>query len=81
MLAARTGYLLLACLAGARRARARHLAGLRLAARRDPALDALVLDHPAAAAYCLSGRARTVVLTSAALAVLGRPGAGRGPGP
>lgn len=69
-LAARIGYLLVACLAGARRARTRHLAGLRLAARRDPALDAFVLDHPAAAAYCLPGRVGTVVLTSAALAVL-----------
>lgn len=70
LLAARTGYLVTAGLARARRARAEHLAGLRLAARRDAELDALVVEHEAAAAYCLPGRGATVVLTSAAVQAL-----------
>ncbi len=69
-LAIRAGYLLGAGLRGARRARGEHLKGLQLVAHRDPLLDALVVDHPAAAAYCLPGRARTIVLTSAAIAAL-----------
>lgn len=69
-LATRTGYLLGAGLRDARRARTAHLQGLRLVAHRNQDLDALVVDHPAAAAYCLPGRARTVVLTSAAVAAL-----------
>lgn len=69
-LAVRTAHLLGQGLRGARRARAEHLNGLRLVAHRDTRLDALVVDHPAAAAYCLPGRARTIVLTSAAIAAL-----------
>lgn len=53
-----------------RRARREHLSGLLLVARRDPGLDALIVDHPAAAAYCLPGRSRTIVLTSSAVASL-----------
>jgi Zn-dependent protease with chaperone function len=70
VLAIRTGYLLGSGLRGARRARAEHLRSLRLVARRDVGLDALVVDHPAAAAYCLPGRDATVVLTSSAVAAL-----------
>lgn len=69
-LALRTGYLLGSGLRGARRTRREHLHGLQLVARRDPTLDALVVDHPAAAAYCLPGRAATIVLTSSAVASL-----------
>lgn len=69
-LVARTGYLLFAGLREARRSSREHLESLVLAARRDPDLDAYVVEHPAAAAYCLPGRARTVVLTSAAVDVL-----------
>jgi len=69
-LGTRTAYLLLKGLRDARRARTDHLAGLQLVAHRNPDLDALVVDHPAAAAYCLPGRARTIVLTSAALTAL-----------
>jgi Zn-dependent protease with chaperone function len=54
----------------ASRSRREHLAGLLLAARRDPKLDALVVDHPSAVAYCLPGGTGTVVVTSAALAAL-----------
>lgn len=69
-LAVRATYLLLTDLVRARRVREQHLHRLRLAARREDSLDALVVEHPAAAAYCLPGRARTIVLTSAALATL-----------
>lgn len=70
-LAGRAAYLLTTGLRNARRARDEHLRQLRLAARLDSRLDALIVDHPTAAAYCLPGRARTVVLTSAAIAALG----------
>lgn len=43
---------------------------LALVARRDTGLDALIVDHDVAAAYCLPGRWRQVVLTSAALDAL-----------
>jgi len=69
-LAVRTCYLLGVGLRGARQARSAHLNGLRLVAHRDTRLDALVVEHPAAAAYCLPGRAHTIVLTSAAIAAL-----------
>jgi hypothetical protein len=48
----------------ASRQRRRHLG------RRVPELDALIVDHDTAAAYCLPGRGRQIVLTSAALAAL-----------
>ena len=69
-LAARAAYLLAASLRDARRTRREHLAQLRLAARRDPHVDALIVEHATATAYCLPGRARTIVLTTAALAAL-----------
>jgi hypothetical protein len=68
----RVGAVLLLELHRAGRDARRHLAGIRLAARRDAELDALVVDHPAATAYCLPGRTGTVVLTSGALALLDR---------
>lgn len=68
--AVRVGYLLTVGLHRAARSRALHLDRLRLASYREPRIDALIVDHPAAAAYCLPGRARTVVLTGAAVAVL-----------
>jgi Zn-dependent protease with chaperone function len=55
------------------RARARHRALLALVARRDAAAPGvLVLDHPAAAAYCLPGLRSTVVVSAGALALLDR---------
>jgi len=69
-LGTRIVYLLVKGLRDARRARAEHLESLQLVAHRNPDLDALVVDHPAAAAYCLPGRSGTIVLTSAAVAAL-----------
>jgi hypothetical protein len=46
------------------------LNALTLIARPHLHYDALVVDHGAAAAYCLPGRVRQVVLTSAALSAL-----------
>lgn len=66
----RVGYLLITGMRAARRARQEHLDQLNLAARRDTRLGVLIVEHPAAAAYCLPGRARTVVLTSAAISAL-----------
>jgi len=70
-LAMRAAYMLVSELVGARRAREHHLMRLRLAARRQDGIGALIVDYPSAAAYCLPGRASTIVLTSAALAALG----------
>ncbi|GAA3763242.1 Zn-dependent protease with chaperone function [Spinactinospora alkalitolerans] len=50
--------------------RRRHLAALRLLARQDGRLGAVVLDHAVPAAYCLPGLRQRIVLTSGALAVL-----------
>lgn len=71
VLAVRTGYMYARALTRARRQAQQHLEGLTLAGRRDPSLGALVVEHPTAAAYCLPGRSRTIVLTSAAVASLG----------
>ncbi|WP_198417631.1 M56 family metallopeptidase [Cryobacterium fucosi] len=54
----------------AARTRKAQLDALALIARPHLRYDALVVEHPAAAAYCLPGRARQVVLTSAALSAL-----------
>lgn len=54
----------------ATRARRAHAGKLAILARPAPDLDAVVIPHPAAAAYCLPGRARRVVLTTAALDTL-----------
>ena len=70
VLAVRTGYLLTTGLRGAKQASEEHLVQVRLAARADTRLGALVLEHPAAVAYCLPGGAGTVVLTSAAVLTL-----------
>lgn len=53
--------------------RARHVQALSLVARAFEHPDTVVLDHGTPAAYCLSGRHRRVVLTSAALAALDKP--------
>lgn len=54
----------------AARHRRRQLDTLALIGRQAPDLDALIVDHDSAAAYCLPGRGRQIVLTSAALAAL-----------
>jgi beta-lactamase regulating signal transducer with metallopeptidase domain len=50
--------------------RREHAHGLALVARCDATLDALIVDHDAAQAYCLPGRRPAIVLTSGALAAL-----------
>lgn len=57
-------------LLAAARERRRHQALLTPVARHDARLGALVVPHQVAAAYCLPGGCRQVVLTSAALAAL-----------
>lgn len=66
--AARAAYCLVAELASAVRARRRHAALLAPIAHTDPRLEALVVPHHTAAAYCLPGH--RPVLTTAALAAL-----------
>lgn len=53
--------------------RARLRRSLAVVARRDPALDVLVLDAPEAAAYCMPGRGGQVVITTGALGALSQP--------
>jgi Zn-dependent protease with chaperone function len=50
--------------------RREHARALRLIARHDQTLDALVVDHTESQAYCLPGRAGGIVVTSAAVARL-----------
>lgn len=57
----------------ARRARQRHADSLTLLARRTPGLDAVVIDDVAVLAYCLPGKPRRIVLTTAALTELSEP--------
>ncbi|MGC4939929.1 M56 family metallopeptidase [Kribbella sp. DT2] len=52
------------------RHRRRHGALIDLLGRRHPDRDLVVIDHPGAAAFCLPGRPRRVVVTSSALALL-----------
>lgn len=68
--AARSAGCLVAGLVRSARERARHAEALSLVARACEHPGAVVLDHATPAAYCLPGRHRAVVLTSAALAAL-----------
>ncbi len=65
---------LVSCAAGAllraRHERRAHADALTIVGRPAHRLGAVVVDHHTAAAYCLPGRARRIVLTSAALATL-----------
>ncbi|MEC3974431.1 M56 family metallopeptidase [Amycolatopsis sp. H20-H5] len=54
----------------ARAATYEHATMARLAGRHDAKLDAVVLDIPERAAYCVAGRPHTIVLTRGALAAL-----------
>ncbi len=64
--------MLLAAIAGAVRARRRHRALLALVAHGDPEIPGtLVLDHPAAAAYCVPGMRSQVVISAGTRALLG----------
>jgi Zn-dependent protease with chaperone function len=48
----------------------RHAQTARLVGVHQPALGAMLLDHPQPAAYCVAGRSPTVVLTTGALQAL-----------
>lgn len=52
------------------RGRRRHLDVLALIGRPEPELGVVIVEHGTAVAYCLPGRGRQVVLTSAAVAAL-----------
>jgi len=63
---------LLIAIAGVVRARRRHRALLALVAHGDPEVPGtLVVDHPAAAAYCVPGMRSQVVVSAGTLALLG----------
>ncbi len=47
-----------------------HSEATRIVGRRIPGLEAVVLDAPERVAYCVAGRTRTIVVTSAALDAL-----------
>ncbi|MFF0725410.1 M56 family metallopeptidase [Streptomyces sp. NPDC004134] len=64
-----TGWLL-HCLRQTARARRRSLGMLALVGRQDPEYGVTVVDHPAAAVYCLPGRSRRIVVTQGALDAL-----------
>ena len=58
-------------LARARRAeRRRHRTLVALCGTHAAELDAVIIDHPQPAAYCLADRSDTVILTSSAIALL-----------
>lgn len=61
---------LVLALAGTRSQQRRQLRVLAVLAHRDTALGALVIDHSSPAVFCLAGRGRPIVLTTAALAAL-----------
>jgi Zn-dependent protease with chaperone function len=50
--------------------RRRHLEALSVLGRPDPDLGITVIEHPSPSAYCVPGRRRRIVLTTAALAAL-----------
>ena len=67
---ARVAWCVVGALARAGAARRRHRRGLALAGRHDSRLGTVLVDHHQAAAWCLPGAGRPVVLTTAAVAAL-----------
>jgi hypothetical protein len=67
---ARTALTATGHLRGARRQASRHAQGARLSGHLEPALGAVVLEHPQPAAYCVAGRCPTVIVTTGAMAAL-----------
>jgi len=67
---ARVAWCVVGALARAGVARRRHRRGLALAGRHDSRLGTVLVDHHQAAAWCLPGAGRPVVLTTAAVAAL-----------
>jgi Zn-dependent protease with chaperone function len=68
--AARTALTAATHLRAARRLAQRHAQAARLVGRPQPALGAVLMDHPQPAAYCVAGRYPTVILTTGALEAL-----------
>ena len=71
--AARTALTAVGQLRAAGRQAVRHAQTARLTGHLEPALGAVVLQHPQPTAYCVAGRCPTVVVTTGAMAAL-RPG-------
>jgi Zn-dependent protease with chaperone function len=69
-LAARTAVTAVAHLRSAGRQARRHAQTARLVGVPEPALGAVLVEHPQPAAYCVAGRHPTVVLTTGALQAL-----------
>ncbi|MEY9890543.1 Zn-dependent protease with chaperone function [Catenulispora sp. MAP5-51] len=63
----RIGFCMAATFLSAWRTRRKHIAVLRILARRDEELGVLVLEHDEPGCYCLPGRPGTIVITSSAL--------------
>ena len=70
ILGAVVGKALISSVYEGRAQRRRHRQLLHLVGRPDALLDAVLVDHASAAAYCVPGRGSRVVLTTAALTVL-----------
>ena len=72
-IAARVGWACIRVVRARRAERRRQRSLVALCGRPTSTLDAVILDQPQPAAYCLAGREKTVVLTSGALTLLTRP--------
>jgi Zn-dependent protease with chaperone function len=68
--AARTAVAAATHLRAVRRHARQHAQAVRLVGRPEPALDAVLVEHPQAAAYCVAGPDPTVIVTTAALRAL-----------
>ncbi|HEY4465900.1 MAG TPA: M56 family metallopeptidase [Streptosporangiaceae bacterium] len=68
---ARTAVTAVTVLRAAGRQAMRHAQTARLVGVHQPALGAVLLEHPQPAAYCVAGRPPTVVLTTGAIEALG----------
>jgi Zn-dependent protease with chaperone function len=69
---ARTAIAVATHLRAVRRHARRHAQAVRLVGRPDPALDAMLVEHPQPAAYCVAGPDPAVIVTTAALQALDR---------
>jgi bla regulator protein blaR1 len=70
--AVRTAVAAVTHLRAVRRHAVRHVQAVRLVGQAQPALGAMLIEHPQPAAYCLAGPDPTVVVTTAAVDVLDR---------
>jgi Zn-dependent protease with chaperone function len=68
--AARTAVTAITHLRAAGRQAMRHAQTARLVGHREPALGAVLVEHPEPVAYCVAGRYPTVILTTGALRAL-----------